>query len=419
MSSVLLSIAVTGAACGARTELGEPCPSAPIDPVAFPPVTFAGQATLLGWALDVTDDAAYFAAGGGLNASGQVYRTLARAPLGGGEPEPFATDATYAEGMLAHDASYLYFPNAGVGNPSGVWVQNVVAAPLHGGPSRTLDNPPAPSQGRWVGSIGTNGDAGVFWIVTGPGFSDGLLAHWDGTTTTTLASFPSGPSTTPELTLGMAVSATQAFVLTSHALYSVPLSGGTPVELRAWPPVSPMSYAQPQIVALNDQSVFYSLDAATIVRRDIGSGDEHTIVGGLTLESLLYGSRYHPAVLDISSTALCDHRRGDGTARFEVSRPAGYLSFSSVAHLAMSVCFTESMSRAIIRGRLDLLPTCCSQSFTKSSSLASVPGVTRIVIRSEAGFFSGGRPGPRRRVGTGLLNGCQEFRAKFVAAPGW
>ena len=290
-ATVLLSIAVTGAACGARTELGAPCPSAPIDPVAFPPVTFAGQATLLGWALDVTDDAAYFAASGSLTDYPSYYsRTLARAPLGGGEPEPFATDATYAEGMLAHDASYLYFPNAAVLGPSGVYVQNVVAAPLHGGPSRTLDNPPAPSQQRWLGSIGTNGDAGVFWIVTGPGFSDGLLAHWDGTTTTTLASFPSGPSTTPELTLDMAVSATQAFVLTSHALYSVPLSGGTPLELRAWPPVSPMSYAQPQIVALNDQSVFYSLDAATIVRRDIGSGDEHTIVGGLTLESLLYGS---------------------------------------------------------------------------------------------------------------------------------
>lgn len=141
-----------------------------------------------------------------------------------------------------------------------------------------------------VSTIATNGDAGVFWIVTGGGVSEGLVAHWDGAATTTLASFPWAPPTAPELTIDLAVSATQAFVLTSRALYSVPLSGGPSVVLRAWPPVSPMSYPQPQIVALNERSLFYSLDATSIVRRDLGSGDEHTIVGGLTLQSLLWGS---------------------------------------------------------------------------------------------------------------------------------
>ena len=289
---MLLSIAVTSAACGARTNLNAPCPSAPIDPVAFPPVTFVGQPgeVTLGWALDVTNDAAYFAAGGTAEswASGLAQTSLARAPLGGGEPEPFATDATYVEGRLAHDASYLYFPNAGVLSPSGVYVQNVVAAPLHGGPSRTLDAPPPQDQPSSVSvaSIATNGDAGVFWLLTevknGEVVSGGLLAHWDGAATTTLASFP-------ELTIDLAVSATQAFVLTSRALYSVPLPGGAPVELRAWPTVSLDSLPQPQIVAISDQALFYSLDATSIVRRDIGSGDERTIASGLTFESNLWG----------------------------------------------------------------------------------------------------------------------------------
>ncbi len=286
---MLLSIAVTDAACGARTELGAPCPSAPLDPVAFPPVTFVGQPgeVALGWALDVTNDAAYFAAGGN-----GTQTSLARASLYGGEPEPFATDATYVAGRLAHDASYLYFPNAGVLSPSGVYVQNVVAAPLHGGTSRTLDNPfTQEATSAWVGSIATNGDAGVFWILTGGGVSEGLVAHWDGSTTTTLASFPWATPTATELTIDLAVSATQAFVLTSRALYSVPLSGGASVVLRAWPPVSPASSPhEPQIVAINDQALFYSLDAASIVRRDIGSGDERTIVSGLTFESLTWGA---------------------------------------------------------------------------------------------------------------------------------
>jgi hypothetical protein len=244
-----------------------------------PAVTFAGYEPYTGTALAVTSNAVYFDVGIGL---GTAKGALAMAPLQDGEPlgEPpsrFASDAIYSSGPLVHDGMHLYFPDAGVVGPgtlpgdTQIVRQNVVAAPLLGGPSITLDNPPQ-AEPFLVNDVAADPRGGVLWLLWNY-VSGGatVLARWDGATTTTLASFA-------EAATGLAASASSAFVLTGHALYSVPLAGGAPVELRSMP-----AAAFTELLGLDEPWLFYSPDGASIVRRDISSGKEITLAHGVDL----------------------------------------------------------------------------------------------------------------------------------------
>jgi hypothetical protein len=114
--------------------------------------------------------------------------------------------------------------------------------------------------------------------------SDGtmLLARWDGTSTTTLGSFTPAPETF------LAASATEAFVLTGGALYGVPLEGGATMKLRDLP-----STASAQILGVNEESLFYSPEGTSIVRRALASGDEITLVDGIDLVGQFFGGGSH------------------------------------------------------------------------------------------------------------------------------
>jgi hypothetical protein len=269
--SLLLSI-VAMSSCGARTELAspeDPCASSPRAPTAFPSVACDPKTCVAraGGVLAITNDAAYFSTGISVGPSPRT--TLMRASLVGGVPEPFVPDASVSSsGLLAHDASYLYFPDVVDLDSSDIPHQSLVAASLHGGPSITLANPNGETAGL-VWDVQTNGEAGVFWLFAGSVF---WLAHWDGSSTTALASLN-------DLPYGLAVSATRAFVLTLKALYAVPLSGGAAVELRGDLPGT--DTAPPSFLGLNEQALFYTPDLTSIVRRELASGTETIIASNI------------------------------------------------------------------------------------------------------------------------------------------
>jgi hypothetical protein len=274
--------ALTG--CGGRSELDVgPCVS-PLEPTALPVVTFGGVAWGAGSSLVVTDDAVYYDVGIHI---GTAQSAIARAALVAGEPDgstptQVAADTPFSFGPLAHDATNLYFPNAGVYTgkdpPPSMQIghQEIVALPLAGGPIQTLDNPAKPTLFDITNVAGAP-RGGVVWLLRGGGGM--VLARWDGTATASLASFA-------DSAFSVAASASEAFVMTTTALYAVPLAGGAASKLRDVP-MGPDGYGQ--ILGINDRSLFYSPEGATIVRRDLASGQERMLTDGLVLPWLHSG----------------------------------------------------------------------------------------------------------------------------------
>jgi hypothetical protein len=149
-----------------------------------------------------------------------------------------------------------------------------------------LPDPPGAglAHGFLVFDIAAHPVAGVLWLRLEGTFMDGTmsLVRWDGASTTTLASFVLDADAETSL----AVSATEAFVLTHSGLYAVPLDGGAAAKLRDVPAAS-----FPQIVAIDESWLFYSPEGTSIVRRDLASEEEITLAEGLALEAQVSGTR--------------------------------------------------------------------------------------------------------------------------------
>lgn len=276
----LAFIVVAASGCGARTELeivrlDGPCAFAPATPVAISPLVHAGYSYYPGAALTVTTDHVYFDTGVVL---GTARSGISRVAIAGGAPDAatvtvFPTNSDYFAGPLAQDGTDLYFPSApSQGMPGEFNTENVLAESLEGGPLRMLAHPVQPTRAL-VNDLSTNGTRGVFWLEwNGQSTDSSRLAHWDGSKLTTVSSF-SEPAAT------LAVDADRAFVATSLALYAVPLSAG-PSAIHS---VLREDGNPPQLLGLNGDALFYSPDATSIVRRELVSGAETTLVTGAAL----------------------------------------------------------------------------------------------------------------------------------------
>jgi hypothetical protein len=236
------------------------------------PAPVSGDHTYFpGAALTVTPDSVYFAAG---IAIGTMENSIARVSLRNGTPDPsqlalIPTDGRFTSGPIVNDGTDLYF----VGGTSAP--QSVVALGLDGGTPRTLPDPVMPFP-YLVNDLAATSGRGVLWLAwNGKSSGTSSLALWDGTATSAVASFPEPPAV-------LVVGGVEAFVQTASALYSVPLAGGTPTELR---PVESNAYAQ--ILGFSDGALFFSPDGSTLVRRDLSSGVESVLVTGAALQPVV------------------------------------------------------------------------------------------------------------------------------------
>ena len=286
-------LGVTG--CGARTALDvpavpvDPCASAPDTPITVSIVHPSEAASFYnGSAIAITPrNGVYFETGGQI---GTARTGVALLPLAGAQPEqgqstlvfPPNSSAPAVDGPLVADPTNFYF--SGVGGTIGSLQGYLGAQPLEGGPVSVVKVIASDSVLTDAWAIPTGG---VMWLETQVGNSAmaSALFLWDGSRTTQIASLG-------EAATGLVGNADDAFVMTEAHLFDVPLAGGAPIMLR---PVKPPS----QILGWDGEALFYSPDGTSVVRRDVVSGNERTLLSGLTLPA--HGPGGHNGWVDSTS----------------------------------------------------------------------------------------------------------------------
>ena len=297
--------------CGARSELStpyDPCSGAPVVGEAISSPVPGDINSGPGFSITATADAVYFDTGVVVAPEGTI---LARASLAGPTlasslVAPFPTHDKAILAPLAHDGTYLYYSSVGVSGPGGIVSTNVLASVLDGGLPLTIDKPG--QNPSIVIDLATNGQPGVFFLLQAASAPTGptVIAHWDGSTTKSLASIPG-------IATALVVNASQVFALTPNGLYSVPVAGGSPMLLRSFATVEDAGVLEEAdfkvFLGLTDETLYYSPDRTSIVRRDIASGAEVTLADGLTLPPVWAGA--------------CHNGWADGTSLYYVTASGG------------------------------------------------------------------------------------------------
>jgi len=196
-----------------------------------------------------------------------------RVPLQGGAPEsvlmasngcpsasPFGSETT-----VASDGSTLYMISVDFSASCEGASPSVSTYDLATGSLGTIP-PPSGTGNLNVNALRATTQRGVYYL-TGTEFdpSTGVLVHWDGATSTVIA-------TLPEWSWDLQIVGEKVFVLGAHALYELPLGGGAATN------ITPVTFGQgAALLAANSTSVFYTLDGTTIVGRNVATGMTITV----------------------------------------------------------------------------------------------------------------------------------------------
>ncbi len=196
---------------------------------------------------------------------------LAKVPTAGG-PLTFITEdidagsvsPSYFGGPLVQDGVRLYYPHPTF-PPGTIIFPYVVSRPLAGGPESRIPNPvPAMTN---VSAMAATGNGAAWAEVDWVNYTGSYVLEWDGTTTTELGFVDDD-------LYGMFVVGQDAYLNGVKTLYVTPLAGGGLTALHS-------VEAGGGLIAANADSVFFSLDGNSVVRRDAATGAETVLVSGL------------------------------------------------------------------------------------------------------------------------------------------
>ncbi len=269
-------------ACGARSTLSVggdathgPCGASPTTPAVL--TTFGTfEQFRRPTAITVAGSSLYYSINDGSNDP----LSIERLPTTGGAPTEVLAGVTgcattpFGYGPLVTDGTYLYTPDEEMVTTCTGESMRITRIDPVTGEAITLPNP---SDGHIRGVAGVRASAarGVFWLAPvtfqdpSPAPGTTLLVRWDGTSTSMLA-------TIAGLAFALVVAGGQAFIQTSKILYQVPIDGS------AAPSVVASVGDKFRLAGSNGEgdAIFFSPDGATIVRRDVTSGNEQILATG-------------------------------------------------------------------------------------------------------------------------------------------
>jgi hypothetical protein len=233
-SATGLLLALSLSSCGARSELasGIPppvdggCLSGPSQPQVLATLG-TGDSGPSPFALAITPQAAFVEV---LLAGNPL--AMERVPLGGGTSEGVIPGASAcpstspfgAETPIVTDGTTLYmigvtWTAACQGTTASVSTYDLATGTLGTVP------PPSGTDTLDVNALRATAERGVYYL-TGSEFdpSVGALVHWDGATSTVIASLP-------EWCWDLQIVGQKVFVIGAHSLYELPIDGGTATDL--------------------------------------------------------------------------------------------------------------------------------------------------------------------------------------------
>ncbi len=202
-----------------------------------------------------------------------------RVPLVGGEPVRTSI-SSYLGGPLASDVGHLFYPRSAP-NVGRLGVNSYDLATGHSSELASPTFPTLPLTEAVVNGLAGAGDGqpGACWLLTRSLASgtqhETMLVRWDGAA---LASILIAPLHLHDLHVG----AHQAVARSAKAIYALPLAGGEPLQLAA------TLSAKAAVLAVHGDLAFLTLDGASILRVDLVTGAQTTLVADVTLERCGY-----------------------------------------------------------------------------------------------------------------------------------
>jgi len=269
VSPLIIVIAVaTAAGCGGRTSLTATTTLSASPNGLSPACADVPTAPTVLVALDPGSTPYALAIGGGdlyYGVESTPSPAIYRVSLAGGAPVLFV-DGKYDGGAIALDNAYLYFSSD---------TENILAQPLGGGATRSLDNPPTQT---YTETLLTNGGPGVFWGAR-QFYATGAMtiSHWDPAS----GSAPTTIVTSADLSHFL-VDDTHAYFMgyegAGRAFQSVPISGGAPFSIKSFP-ASPSDGNVVELLGIDASHLVYtsSVFDGPISRVD-KSGDNDTVL---------------------------------------------------------------------------------------------------------------------------------------------